>query len=973
MRVRIVHSIVFLVLIAAMPGCKSLFKTRWSNFNAYYNTYYNAELYYKKGVQKVSSRLEPVNPEQPIRIHQKPSTAVDQDLENAIQKGADILRDHADSKWVDDALLLIGKSYYYQGNFFSADQKFQEVLTSTKNQDLIQEAVKWRGLFFLDTEQFEQGVDYLNAQLSNEDIRWKDDAKAEIHLVLAQLFSAQELWELTADQLKLALPEAKGKTLLANGWFLLGQVRERSGQDEAALQAYSRVARYNPDYSLVYHARRKQAEISRETGLLDQALGIFSNMSRDDKNFDLVSEINYEIARTYHLMGEIDRAEGMYYDVLQYTIKTPSAETKAKSYYGLAEIFRDYYTDFYIAASYFDSAATTGNDITKLPSWFDAAQLSTTFSSYRNLSQEAYEADSLLWLSNLNQEAFDSVLTIVRAQKLAQMREEQRRQQAAANTMLNVSGARPQQNMGTQASNGFLNHKNQTMVNQAKESFRAIWGDRPLVDNWRRQDAVRLARQDPDLQEEITTQDKNQNSQELEVRIDLSKIPFSPEEKEKSRALIANRIYEIGNLFFLQMELPDSAKSNYLKVINRYSDLPVAMQAMYSLSELYYTEGDTSSALQWADRLANEYPETMYRNRLAERFPDRITATDPTMTREDSLKQGFSDRIRLVVDSLSVEHIESLRSFSVAQFEDPMAADALLLSAQKYIELGKMEPFYKSNYQPYLTLKAKIDLEEAFFKTMKDSAKVLLADTLAKVDTLYWKPWADTIYQRKDRPELFPYRGPMWDSSRVVLKQWETQFTSHPKKDLVNRLASGIQYPSYVTTWLDSIRIANEPKPIAPVDSSLAAVADSTLQGIENDVLETAQQAEQSSQAVEQTQETDSTKADSGPRTLPDGRPVYLLKDLDKEFEPLIEMDVFVKSLQLDEAFPNLAKNTTFRFKITIDEYGRPLEVVPIEPGSLETEANYIVMFIKEALNFKAVIGPLGVEVVAEGELRINL
>jgi tetratricopeptide (TPR) repeat protein len=972
MRVRIVHSIVFFVLIAAMPGCKAIFKTRWSNFNAYYNTFYNAELYYAKGVQKITTRTEPVNPEQPIRIHPKPPTAVDQDLENAILKGADILRDHSDSKWVDDALLLIGKSYYYQGNFFSADQKFQEVLSSTTNQDLIQEAVKWRGLFFLDTEQYEQGVDYLNTQLANEDIRWKDASKAEIQLVLAQLFSAQELWELTEDQLKLALPEAKGKTLLANGWFLLGQVRERSGQEDAALQAYARVARYNPEYSLVYHARRKQAEISRETGLLNQALRIFSDMSRDDKNFDLVSELNYDIARTYQLMGEIDRAEAMYYDVLQYTIKTPSAETKAKSYYGLAEIYRDHYNDFFLAASYFDSAASTGNDITKLPSWFDAAELSTTFGSYRTLSQEAYEADSLLWLSNLNQEAFDSVLAIVSAQKLAQLREEQRRQQAAANTMLNVGGARPQQTMGSQASNGFLNHKNQTMVNQSKESFKAIWGDRPLVDNWRRQDAVRLAREDPDLKVEDQTLGNTQNSQELEVSIDLSKIPFSPEEKEKSRALIANRIYEIGNLFFLQMELPDSAEFNYRKVINRYSDLPVAMQAMFSLSELYYSEGDTTGALIWADRLATEYPETMYRNRLADRFPDRFTPLEMSMTREDSLKQGFSDRIQMVVDSLSVDRIESLRAYSVLEFEDPMAADALLLSAQKYIELGKKEPIYKSNYQPYIDLKAKLDLEEAFFKTMKDSAKVLLADTVAQVDTLYWKPWADTSYLRKDRPELFPYRGAMWDSSRVVLKQWETQFASHPKKDIVSRLSSAIQYPPYVTSWLDSIRIANEPKPVVPIDTSITAVDDSTLQDVQNKILETAQQAEQSTQEVVQAQETQEVQTDTGPRTLPDGRPVYLLKDLDKEFEPLIEMDVFVKSLQLEEAFPNLASDAVFRFKITIDEYGRPLEVEPIEPGSLETEANYIAMFIKEALNFKAIIGPLGVEVVAEGELEIK-
>jgi len=672
-------------------------------------------------------------------------------------------------------------------------------------------------------------------------------------------------------------------------------------------------------------------------------------------------------------MGSYSRAENMYYNVLRYTIKTPSVETKAKSYYGLAQIFRDYYNDFFLASSYFDSAASSGRDITKLPSWFDAAELSTSFSMYKKLSTEAYEADSLLWLSNLNEQAFDSVLTIVRQQKIEQLREEQRRMQAAANTMINIGGTSPQQASGAQGASGFLNHKNQTMMNQAKESFKAIWGDRPLVDNWRRLDAVRLARQDPDLQAENAAGDGTQNAQAIEVNIDLSKIPFTPEEKEKSRELIANRIYELGNLFFLQMELPDSAEANYRKVIDRYSDVPVAMQAMYSLSELYYTEGDTTGSYIWAERLAKEYPETMYRNRLAERFPDRITAIEMAMTREDSLKQGFDERIRMVVDSLSVETVEALRTYSALEFEYPIAPDAMFLSAQKYIELGKEESFYRSNHKRYLDLNAEVNLKEALFKTMKDSAKVLFADTLSQADSLLWKPWLDSTFSRKNYPEFYPYRGPMWDSTRVVLKQWETQFPTNPKKDLVSRLSSSLQYPNYVSSWLDSIRIANEPKPLAPVDTSSSIVADSTDKNLQNQIQEMAQQAEQVVQEVSQAQTTAETQNEQGPKTLPDGRPIYLIKELNKEFEPLMELSLFVKSLKLEDAFPNLAKDTIIRFKIVVDEYGRPLEVEPIEPGIFETEANFIAIAIKEALNFKPIIGPLGVEAVVEGVFEIKI
>lgn len=37
---------------------------------------------------------------------------------------------------MDDALFLIGRSYYYQQEFYSADQKFDELYLTTQDQEL---------------------------------------------------------------------------------------------------------------------------------------------------------------------------------------------------------------------------------------------------------------------------------------------------------------------------------------------------------------------------------------------------------------------------------------------------------------------------------------------------------------------------------------------------------------------------------------------------------------------------------------------------------------------------------------------------------------------------------------------------------------------------------------------------------------------------------------------------------------------
>ena len=229
------------MVVFGASGCKSIFKTRWSNFNAYYNTFYNAERYYKSGFDKVQKRIDPINPEQPIRIHKRPNSTLDSDFENAILKGADVLRNFSDSKWVDDALLLIGKSYFYQGQYFSADMKFQELLSATSSTSMKQQGVIWRGRFFLESEQYDVGIDYLNSMLFEEELRWRGSEEAEVRLILAQLHVELEQWTLAEEQLIAGLDNAKGRDILANGWFLLGQVRERLDDEVGALTAYSRV------------------------------------------------------------------------------------------------------------------------------------------------------------------------------------------------------------------------------------------------------------------------------------------------------------------------------------------------------------------------------------------------------------------------------------------------------------------------------------------------------------------------------------------------------------------------------------------------------------------------------------------------------------------------------------------------------------------------------------------------------------
>ena len=79
---------------------------------AYFNTFYNARKYYREGLD-----LKAANQPTPAKAK----------FEKAIEKSALVIQRWPRSRWADDALLLIGLSYYHQGYYDKAMRNFDQL------------------------------------------------------------------------------------------------------------------------------------------------------------------------------------------------------------------------------------------------------------------------------------------------------------------------------------------------------------------------------------------------------------------------------------------------------------------------------------------------------------------------------------------------------------------------------------------------------------------------------------------------------------------------------------------------------------------------------------------------------------------------------------------------------------------------------------------------------------------------------
>ncbi|MCX6843026.1 MAG: tetratricopeptide repeat protein [candidate division WOR-3 bacterium] len=121
----------FVVLLAAVvllgAGC------------AYYNTFYNARSSYRDGLKLKD---------------QNQKTQAKAKFDKAIEKSALVIKHWPKSRWVDDALFLVGTSYYQEGQYGKAIREFDQLSLAFPNSGLVPESELYRGLALLADQQY---------------------------------------------------------------------------------------------------------------------------------------------------------------------------------------------------------------------------------------------------------------------------------------------------------------------------------------------------------------------------------------------------------------------------------------------------------------------------------------------------------------------------------------------------------------------------------------------------------------------------------------------------------------------------------------------------------------------------------------------------------------------------------------------------------------------------------------------------
>ncbi len=548
-------------------------------------------------------------------------------LDEVFKKASKLIRKHPKSRWVDDGWFLIGKSYFFQRESFTAIETFQHVVNQYPDGERKYDAKLWIVMAYIQQEKY-YDAEAIMALLNNEkDIprRLLKDKAA----IAAEIYIRQDKYAQAITELEKALSLTRTRDERSRYHFILGQLYLLNNDVLKSKQNFTKTIRLNPPYELAFQSNLgliKTISLSANKSLKTPKKHL-NRMLKDDKNINYYDQIYYQLATLELKDGNKDAA--IEYFRLSASNSVDNKDQKANSYLALATLF---FEDKNYPASqrYFDSTAMFMSDKRSDYELIRAKQ-SVLTDLIENLVN-IFEQDSLLRLSILPKDQLDRRINqkIQEDQRIA----EQAARDKADNQQNNFVDPfnQPNKTKTNSTVGGEWYFYNPSAVTRGTNDFKRKWGERSLADNWRFASlAGRLqdpktqpkesvdtttitAAVDPKVYNPANDKEKQDRLQEVEEskRKYYEDIPFSQGAKDAANQLIAKSLFSAGKIYEEDLKEFSKAKGYFLKLLERYPGNALEAETYFHLHRIAGFEKDETEQAKYSALLNSKYPKSPF-------------------------------------------------------------------------------------------------------------------------------------------------------------------------------------------------------------------------------------------------------------------------------------------------------------------------------------------------------------------------
>lgn len=293
-------SLVFALLIAAaFSSC------------AYFNTFYNTKKYFREALQEHKKRTS-----------DKPTTTEKQKFDKTIEQASKVLQLYPDSKYIDDALMIVGKSFFYTEEYRKAERKFLEVLDNFPNSGYRTDASLWLAKSRLMLSQYEVAEAELNRLMQEKGAK---NLRQEGHYWLGESFWQREMYTEARTEFQKSLAHDSDKDMMVKTYLRLGECNLKLEDFDAAARNFNYAAQKGKSIDIRFRAMLAYGQALGKSKKHDAATEVFENIINSYFDHRDVSLAKLERARILMEVGDEKKALEQFNNIIDEHPRTPAA------------------------------------------------------------------------------------------------------------------------------------------------------------------------------------------------------------------------------------------------------------------------------------------------------------------------------------------------------------------------------------------------------------------------------------------------------------------------------------------------------------------------------------------------------------------------------------------------------------------------------------------------------------------------
>jgi len=295
-----------MVLVFLIPGC------------SYFNAFYNTQHYFKKGERERERSTD---------LNSKP-----EGYKKSVESGGKLIEFHPKSKYIPEALFIMGQSYYWLEEYHKAQRKFRELIANYPESTYKDDARLWLGKTMVKLKMRQESTSMLRSLISDTK---EPELVSNALFALAELYYVDSLFVRAEEEFLHVTDAATDNKVKGEAFLRAGEAAFRMRQYSKAASHYKMALEYELSRKNFFNAQLGYCQSLRFNNDIEKAHDESNKLLKDKRFYEEHGRVRIEKGLALSALGNNEEAIKEFEKIIENHERTPEA---SRAYYEIGMI-----------------------------------------------------------------------------------------------------------------------------------------------------------------------------------------------------------------------------------------------------------------------------------------------------------------------------------------------------------------------------------------------------------------------------------------------------------------------------------------------------------------------------------------------------------------------------------------------------------------------------------------------------------